>query len=125
MYGDTDAVINTKTKLLLSKNIRPVLCIGETLEQRQVGQTNQIINAQFAAALVDVSDLTQVDVAYEPLRAIGTGLVPTNEEIEAVHTQIRSLLGNTQSRILYGGSSNDQNASTFITIPNVDGFLVG
>lgn len=125
MYGDTDAVINTKTKLLITKWIRPVLCIGETLDQRKAGQTNEIITAQFTAACAWVEDLTQVDIAYEPLWAIGTGLVPTNDEIEEVHTHIRSLLGNTQSRILYGGSSNDQNAWEFITIPNVDGFLVG
>lgn len=124
MYGETNQVTNTKIKLCLEHGIKPILCIGETKEQRENGQTMAIIKEQFDAAVEWIDNLTSIDLAYEPVRAIGTWLVPTIEEIAQVHAYLRELANNHESRILYGGSSNDQNAWEFIQIPNVDGFLV-
>lgn len=125
MYGDDDTVVNVKLLKLLSKWIRPILCIGETKDQRVAGEALAIIKAQFDADTAWVEDLSQIDIAYEPIWSIGTGLIPTREEIAEVHVYIRNLLGNPKSRILYWGSSNETNAADLITIDEVDGFLVG
>lgn len=94
------------------------------MEQREAGTTKTVLAEQFAAACKDI-DLSKIDLAYEPVWSIGTGKIPTIEEIEDIHKYLRGLLANTQSRILYGGSSNDQNAASLIQIPEVNGFLVG
>ena len=124
MYGDDDNVVNAKLLKSISKWIRPILCIGETKDQRLAGEALAIIKAQFDADTAWISDLSQIDIAYEPIWSIGTGLIPTREEIAEVHNYIRNILWNTESRILYWWSSNEANAADLITIDNVDGFLV-
>lgn len=124
LFGETWDLINKKLVSAIQHGIRPILCIGETLEQREAGTTKTVLAEQFAAACKDI-DLSKIDLAYEPVWSIGTGKIPTIEEIEDIHKYLRGLLANTQSRILYGGSSNDQNAASLIQIPEVNGFLVG
>ena len=117
-------MINQKLTSAIQHGLRPILCVGETLEEREAGQTKAILVEQFSAACKDI-DLSKIDLAYEPVWSIGTGKIPTEAEIEDIHKYLRGLLANTESRILYGGSSNDQNAATLIHIPEVNWFLVG
>ena len=125
-------MINKKIKSALEEGIRPILCVGETLEQKDAGQTKDIVKQQLLEATQDI-DTNLIDVAYEPVWAISPGRIlskdeiriPTKEEIADIHGFIRELLHNTTSRILFGGSSNDENAPELIQLPEVNGFLVG
>lgn len=123
-YNETDETVVRKVKLALERGIRPLVCIGETLEQKQNNQTLMILEQQLQG-LMEVCSFDQIDIAYEPVRAIGTGLVASKEDIAEIHTWIRDYVGNNITRILYGWSSNDANAADLITIPHVNGFLVG
>lgn len=123
LFGEDATLINKKLASCIAHGMRPILCIGETLEQRDAGETEAVLTKQFTEATQWI-DCTKLDVAYEPVWSIGTGKIPTMPEIEAMHTLIRTLLNNEESRILYGGSSNDQNAAEILTLNNVNGFLV-
>lgn len=122
-YNETDETVIKKVKLSLERGIRPLVCIGETLEEKQHNQTLEVLEKQLQW-LKEVCGLDQIDIAYEPIRAIGTGLVANREDIEIIHGRIRAYVGNSVTRILYGGSSNDTNAADLISIPHVNGFLV-
>lgn len=122
-YNETDETVAKKVKLALDKNIRPLVCIWESLEEKQSNQTLEVLERQLQG-LRDVCGFDQIDIAYEPVWAIGTGLVASREDIEKIHGRIRNYIGNNTTRILYGGSSNDTNAADLITIPHVNGFLV-
>ena len=109
-----------------------IVCIGETLEEREAGQTDEVNAKQLAAVAEFVEDWSKIVVAYEPVWAIGTGKTATPEIAQSAHAAIRQFLEAKvskpvadQTRILYGGSVNDKNAATLIAMPDIDGFLVG
>lgn len=132
-FGETDEFINKKVRSLLIGNIQPILCIGETLEQRQAGTTMEVVRQQLEGCFQDITpeEAANVVIAYEPVWAIGTGLAATSEQAQEVHAFIRSWVisrfGNTGSDmyILYGGSMNEQNAAELLAQPDIDGGLIG
>ncbi len=131
LFGETSESVASRMKALLTENITPVVCVGETLEQRGSGLTEQVLESQLAPifAELEANDARNVVLAYEPVWAIGTGKVASEQEIAETHAFIRSLWDgqgyNTPPRILYGGSVNPQNFGGIIKIPNVSGALVG
>lgn len=131
-YAETDKTVNLKVLKALEKGITPVLCCGESLEQREGGITFDWVRMQIKLALAGVEDVTKVVIAYEPIWAIGTGKTATSEQAEEVCKAIRecvaSLYGNDaaeKTTILYGGSVNAKNAAELFAMENIDGGLVG
>ena len=132
-FGETDEMVNQKVKKALETGIVPILCCGETLEQREAGITIEWVRIQIKCALAGVSaeDAKKVIVAYEPIWAIGTGKSATPAQAQAVHAFIRSHIAAKsqavadQVIIQYGGSVNDANAAELFTQPDIDGALVG
>jgi len=130
-HGETDAVVCEKTMAAVMAGLKPVVCVGETLAQREAGETLGIIRHQLSASLPDAVDLSKLVVAYEPVWAIGTGKIPTLEQIAEVHDDIRATLtaryGDTANDVplLYGGSVKPGNAAEIFATSNVDGALVG
>ncbi|WP_293443897.1 triose-phosphate isomerase [Persephonella sp.] len=132
IFGEKDDLINKKVISAVEHGIRPILCVGETIEEREQGKTLSIVERQIRNGLAGVEkDIVYIDIAYEPVWAIGTGVNATPQQAQEVHRFIRSLIneiskGNDQkTRILYGGSVNEKNARDLIKEPNIDGFLVG
>lgn len=135
ILGETDRFINQKVKMALEVGLEVILCIGETLEQRQAGETEAILDEQLTLGLVNLATvgLSRLSVAYEPLWAIGhTGHQATPEQAHESHAMIRGhfaqLFGEEPARalcILYGGSVNPDDASSLLSQPSVDGALVG
>jgi triosephosphate isomerase len=134
LFGETDELVRRKLVTALKSELRPVLCIGETLEERQAGQEKVILEAQLDAALKDLSadEIAEVVVAYEPVWAIGTGLTATPEQAQEAHAFIRAhlvkLSGQAiadKARILYGGSVTPANARELMSQADIDGALVG
>jgi triosephosphate isomerase len=133
LMGETDTDVSRKTKAALSAALRPIVCVGETLAERQGEQTLKRIGAQLAADLAGLTsdDATRILIAYEPVWAIGTGLTATPEQAEEVHQFIRAQLldrfpAEAQSiAILYGGSVKPDNIQALMAQNNVDGALVG
>ncbi|KAL3673865.1 hypothetical protein V7S43_001552 [Phytophthora oleae] len=133
-YGETDEVVAKKTKRALDLGLQVVFCIGETLEQRKVGQTLDVLTRQ-TKALVDIIDEKEwkrVVIAYEPVWAIGTGVVATSAQAQEAHHKLRQWITSNVSagvaesvRIIYGGSVNGTNCKELIALADVDGFLVG
>jgi len=130
-HGETNAIVSAKAKAASQAGLLTIICIGETDTQRADNQTLSICDAQLAGSIPDDMTLSATAVAHEPLWAIGTGLIPTSEEIVAVHAHIRQHLvarfGQDGSlvRILYGGSIKPDNAREILTLPEVDGGLIG
>jgi triosephosphate isomerase len=133
LFGESDAQVGAKTAFALAQGLNAVLCIGETLDQREAGQLEQVLARQLAAGLADVPPSCPpvcLAVAYEPVWAIGTGKVAGPKEILEAHALVRRLLCeklgmSRELRILYGGSVKPDNASEIIGLDNVDGVLVG
>jgi len=132
LFGESDELINKKVVACLEKGVRPILCVGEKKEEREAGLTFKVVETQIRLALSGVEELTdKLDVAYEPVWAIGTGVPATPEDAAEVHAFIRSLLkeinpeGKGETRILYGGSVKPENASRFLEKKEIDGLLVG
>ena len=134
VIGENDEIVNTKLKAIVDAGLTAVLCIGETLDQRESGHTDPVNQRQLRAGLADVSAdaMERVIIAYEPVWAIGTGKVATPAQAEEVHADLRRLLTeryNGQSaakvRILYGGSVKASNAGELLAQKNIDGALVG
>lgn len=129
MHGESDQLVADKARAALSAGITPVVCVGETLEQYEAGQTDTVIQQQLAPVLaLGVAALEKLVVAYEPVWAIGTGRTATPEQAQAVHARIRGALagsGAPDVRILYGGSVKPDNAAGLFVMPDVDGALVG
>ena len=127
-------LVNAKARALLDNGISPIICVGESLEQREMELTMAHINYQVRAALhgVDASELRRCVIAYEPIWAIGTGKTATAEQAEEVCREIRSIIreiyGARPARsvsILYGGSMNAKNAAELLAMPDIDGGLIG
>ncbi len=132
IFGEKDELINKKVVAAVESGLRPILCVGETLEEREQGKTLSVVERQIRKGLAGVEkDMEFIDIAYEPVWAIGTGVNATPEQAQEVHMFIRSLINeiskgrDEKTRILYGGSVNEKNARELIKEPNVDGFLVG
>jgi triosephosphate isomerase len=131
-HAESDEVVRAKTKAVQAAGLTAVVCIGETLQEREAANTLDIIAGQLAGSLPDVLTAENTVIAYEPVWAIGTGKIPTTNQIGEVHDYIRSRLeqrygpGIGQSvRILYGGSVKGSNAAEIFAVSNVDGALVG
>ena len=126
VFGETDEMINAKVKLALAEGFHVMLCLGETLEEREAGKTNEVILRQMNEGLKDVQqDATRITLAYEPVWAIGTGKVATPDQANEAHTVLREALQDKKTRILYGGSVKPANAAELASQPEVNGFLVG
>ncbi len=132
IFKEDNDLINKKMYSAVEHGIRPILCVGETIEEREQGITLKVIEKQIKAGLAGIEmDMPFIDIAYEPVWAIGTGKTATPEQAEEVHKFIRELIhdlskGNdSKTRILYGGSVKPENAKNLIVKDHVDGFLVG
>jgi len=134
MFGEDDRMIARKVEAALSAGLRPILCVGETLEERTCDTTMDVIRTQLKTALaeVDVTSLRRLIIAYEPVWAIGTGRTATpldaSRVIEEIRACLREKYGARPARsvsILYGGSVNVQNSRSLFTMPDIDGGLVG
>ena len=134
VFAETDAIINCRLLGALAEGLTPVLCIGETLEDRQQGRTFEVLEHQLRQGLraVDHGGAQQVILAYEPVWAIGTGQTATKGQAQEVHAFLRSLLGRLYeksiaeaARILYGGSVKPDNIDDLMVQPDIDGALVG
>jgi triosephosphate isomerase len=133
-FGETDDGVATKTKVALDSGLLPISCVGETLEEREGGNTMNVVGRQVDAILKAVSaeEATKVVIAYEPVWAIGTGKVATPEQAQEVHAFIRKRVAEVHGptvadgvRILYGGSVKPDNVKGLMALPDVDGALVG
>lgn len=130
LFYETDELINKKVISALRAGLRVILCIGETLEQRKSGDTNDILNTQLLNCLENVNfSIENLKIAYEPVWAIGTGMTPTTEQIAETHKFIRNKLKSkypsNSIKILYGGSLNPNNSDNILSIENVNGGLIG
>ena len=134
LFGETDVAVNAKTKAALAAGLVPIVCVGETLGEREAGRTAAVVTGQVQGSLAGLSpaELENVVVAYEPVWAIGTGKVATPEQAQEVHALIRGLLARLASpeaaakvRIQYGGSLKPDNAADLARQPDIDGALVG
>ena len=130
-HGETDEVVAAKAQRALSAGVTPIVCVGETLAQREAGETEAVVKRQLAAVVHTVGHcITEIVVAYEPVWAIGTGKTATPEMAQAVHAVLRAQLAvaTTNSKrvhILYGGSMNAANAASLLAQPDIDGGLIG
>lgn len=131
-FGETDATVALKVKAALSAGMMPILCVGETLHEREAGDTDRVVRRQLEVALGEVQDLGDLVIAYEPVWAIGTGRSATSQQAQEVHAMIRSLVEDlygqsaaATTRILYGGSANPQNIAELLAQSDIDGALVG
>ncbi len=134
MFGETDEIVNRKVRAALEEKLRPILCVGETLPQREKGQVEKVISTQLRGSLaeVDAAGMHEIVIAYEPVWAIGTGKTATAEQAQEAHAFIRRILGELSDeataekvRIQYGGSVKPDNARTLLSQPDIDGALVG
>ena len=132
LFGETDELVNRKVHAALAVGLRPIVCVGETLDQREDGQAADVVEGQVLAGVADVPDITEVVVAYEPVWAIGTGRAATPEIAEeimggAIRDALRDLFGDDADSVplLYGGSVNPANAASFAAQPSINGALVG
>ena len=133
IYGETDALVARKVEKALAGGLTAILCVGETLEEREAGITAEVVSRQVQAVIdqVGIAGFSDIIIAYEPVWAIGTGLTATPDQAQDVHRAIREQLaaedGNIaeQTRILYGGSMKPDNAAELIAQPDIDGGLIG
>jgi triosephosphate isomerase len=133
-FAETDISVNLRALQALKHGITPIICIGETLKQRESNRTANVVRKQLTVATIDMTeeDLTKIVIAYEPIWAIGTGKTATAEQAEevcaAIRKQIKDRHGNWAAdsvRVLYGGSVNANNANVIFNMENIDGGLVG
>lgn len=130
-FGETDAEVAAKAEAAIRAGLEPIVCVGETLAQREAGKAVEVVRAQVMGSLPDAAGAAAFAVAYEPVWAIGTGLTPTLEQIEAVHRAVRAAIverlgqGRATAPILYGGSVKPDNAKDILAVPEVGGALVG
>lgn len=131
-YGETDEMVNTKIKLLQKNNLIPIVCVGETLEEREIGIIKDVIVNQLEGAFNNISIENDIILAYEPVWAIGTGKTATPQQAQEIHSLIRSWLIEHYSQeiadeipILYGGSVKPDNIKELLLQPDIDGGLIG
>lgn len=134
LFGETDAMVAKKVQAALEAGLAPILCVGETIEERRGGRTRDVVLRQLQEGLAHVPApaLSRVTVAYEPVWAIGTGVNATPEQAGEVHSLLRNALAEAHGRavadsirIQYGGSVTPENAAALLAVPGVDGALVG
>ena len=133
LYGETSFVVAAKFKAALDAGLKPILCVGETLEQRESGGTESVVEVQLGAVIdkVGISGFESAVVAYEPVWAIGTGVTASPEQAQDVHRHIRGVMAGhdvdiaESTQILYGGSMKGENAAGLLTMPDIDGGLIG
>jgi triosephosphate isomerase len=134
MFGETDEIVNRKVRAAYEEVLRPILCVGETLDQREKGQVEKVLSSQLRGSLagVDAKELHETVIAYEPVWAIGTGKTATAGQAQEAHAFIRQILREISDeataekiRIQYGGSVKPDNARTLLSQPDIDGALVG
>jgi triosephosphate isomerase len=134
LFGETDEMVNRKVRAILAAGMTPIMCVGEHLEEREAGTTEERVSSQVRAGLADVSaeQVAAMVIAYEPIWAIGTGLTATPDDAQAVCGAIRAVVGEVIGsiaahgvRIQYGGSVKPTNTAELMTQPDIDGALVG
>lgn len=134
LYGETDATVNAKTKAAIEAGLTAIVCVGETLSEREAGRAESVVKTQLKAGLdgLTVADTERIIIAYEPVWAIGTGKTATPEQAQEMHGVIRRTVSETHGkgvadtlRILYGGSVKPENISELMSQEDVDGALVG
>jgi len=134
IFGESDEVINAKVKKTLEAGLKPIFCIGETLDEREAGQLEAVLTTQVTGGLKDVSaeEVVNLVVAYEPVWAIGTGVTASPEQAQASHAKVRAILAEmygaetaAQVRIQYGGSMKAANSAELLGQEDIDGGLVG
>lgn len=121
-HGESDAVVKAKAEAVHRAGLVPIVCVGETLEEREAGRAVEIVTSQVNGSMPSTDG--EVVVAYEPVWAIGTGKTPTTDDIAEIHAALRGVLGEGV-RLLYGGSVKPGNAAEILAVPNVNGALVG
>lgn len=130
-HGETDAQVSAKTQRTLAGGITPIVCVGETLAEREAGKTEEVVKRQLAAVIHDNGHcISEIVVAYEPVWAIGTGKTASPEQAQHVHAVLRAQLKAASSQadriqIIYGGSMNAANAAQLLAQPDIDGGLIG
>ena len=131
-HYETDELINKKAAAAYEAGLKAVICIGETLAEREAGKTIDVCTRQILGSVPDNADGSNTVIAYEPVWAIGTGKTPTADDVEEVHAAVRRVLAKKlgkskagKMRILYGGSVKPGNAKEFLSLPDVDGALIG
>ena len=134
IYGEDDALINAKVRLALKHGMEVILCVGETLDEREAGKVEEVVLGQLEKGLENVStgEISRVTIAYEPVWAIGTGKTATPDDAQAVHRSIRERITSIYSNVVadslliqYGGSVKPDNASALMAMQDIDGALVG
>jgi len=131
-FFETDALVNKKVKKAFEYGLKPILCVGESLEDNEAARTEQVVTTQVTAGLAGIGSKSQLVVAYEPIWAIGTGKAATGKQANATANMIRRIVAGLWDmetaesiRILYGGSVTGDNIAEFIIEPDIDGALVG
>ena len=131
-FGETDESVNKRVKQSLAKGLKPIVCVGETLVEREKNRTKRVLKKQIVEGLAGIEDFTDVVIAYEPVWAIGTGKTATKEDANLTIGYIRRVVSQTfgkeiskNLRIHYGGSMNPGNAKELMSMRNVDGGLIG
>ncbi len=133
LYGETSFAVAAKFKAALDAGLKPILCVGETLEQRESGGTESVVEVQLGAVIdkVGIAGFRSAVVAYEPVWAIGTGVTASPEQAQDVHRHIRGVMAGHDAevaesiQILYGGSMKGENAAGLLAMPDIDGGLIG
>ncbi|RKX92063.1 MAG: triose-phosphate isomerase [Spirochaetes bacterium] len=134
VFHEDDSLINKKVKSAIEQGLKPILCVGELLEERESGKTEEVVKRQVVEGLKEVSpeDTAKIIIAYEPVWAIGTGKTATPEDADSIHSFIRDILRDLYNskvsenmRILYGGSVKPENIDSLMAKDNIDGALVG
>ncbi len=132
LFGETDEVVNRKVSKALQEGLRVILCVGETLEERESGITGDVVTRQVRAGLAGIAGIEDMVIAYEPVWAIGTGKTATSDQAQEVHALIRRTVSDLYGaeaadglRIQYGGSVKPSNAAELFAMPDIDGGLIG
>ena len=128
-YNETNSLVSEKLRICLEKNIMPVVCIGESLEDYNAGKTLEVLDMQLKEIFTSISTKKTVVIAYEPVWAIGSGKTPTADEVNNIHQHIKDIVQSIAEieaiSVIYGGSVNCENAKSFFQQTNIDGALIG
>lgn len=131
LFGETDLIVSKKVQEAIKNNLYPIICVGETNEDKVMMRTEKVLKKQITYALrgLKPDEIDSVIIAYEPVWAIGTNKIPSNKDIKStisyIKLLVKNLYGYNKTKVLYGGSVNKKNISGLVKIDNLDGFLVG